>query len=93
MLKDYKQDRIVILTTHNMDEADLLGDRVGIMSHGRLVCLGSPMFLKTQYGCGYKLLAKKATLGIDSSRYRSYLQDHLGPGVEMLQDDAYCSLF
>lgn len=32
MLKDYKKDRIIILTTHNMDEADLLGDRVGIMS-------------------------------------------------------------
>ena len=32
MLKDYKQDRIIILTTHNMDEADLLGDRVGIMN-------------------------------------------------------------
>lgn len=34
MLKDYKQERIIILTTHNMDEADLLGDRVAIMSHG-----------------------------------------------------------
>jgi ATP-binding cassette subfamily A (ABC1) protein 3 len=32
MLKDYKKDRIIILTTHNMDEADLLGDRIGIMS-------------------------------------------------------------
>lgn len=32
MLKQYKKDRIIILTTHNMDEADLLGDRVGIMN-------------------------------------------------------------
>ena len=55
MLKDYKQDRIIILTTHSMDEADLLGDRIGIMSQGRLVCLGSGMFLKNRYGCGYKL--------------------------------------
>lgn len=59
MLREYKQDRIVILTTHNMDEADLLGDRVGIMSHGRLACLGTPSFLKQRFGCGYKLLLKK----------------------------------
>ena len=42
MLKNYKQDRIIILTTHNMNEADLLGDRIAIMSHGRVKCLGSP---------------------------------------------------
>ena len=59
MLKDYKSDRIMILTTHNMDEADLLGDRVGIMSQGRIVCLGDPMFLKNKYGSGFKLEIKK----------------------------------
>lgn len=59
MLKDYKQDRIIILTTHNMDEADLLGDRIGIMSAGRLVCLGGPMFLKNRYGSGFKIELRK----------------------------------
>jgi ATP-binding cassette subfamily A (ABC1) protein 3 len=32
MLKKYKRDRIIILTTHDMDEADVLGDRIGIMA-------------------------------------------------------------
>lgn len=32
MLKEYKKDRIVVLTTHYMDEADILGDRIGIMN-------------------------------------------------------------
>ncbi|CDW85063.1 abc transporter family protein [Stylonychia lemnae] len=32
MLKSYKQNRIIILTTHYMDEADILGDRIGIMT-------------------------------------------------------------
>jgi ATP-binding cassette subfamily A (ABC1) protein 3 len=59
MLKDYKKDRIVILTTHNMDEADLLGDRIGIMSAGRLVCLGSGLFLKNKFGYGYKMNLRK----------------------------------
>ena len=34
MLKMYKRDRIIILTTHYMDEADVLGDRIGIMANG-----------------------------------------------------------
>ena len=34
MLKKNKQGRIVILTTHYMDEADILGDRIAIMAEG-----------------------------------------------------------
>ena len=34
LLKSYKKDRIIILTTHFMDEADYLGDRIGIMGDG-----------------------------------------------------------
>jgi ATP-binding cassette subfamily A (ABC1) protein 3 len=34
MLKKYKDNRIIILTTHYMDEADILGDRIGIMAQG-----------------------------------------------------------
>jgi ATP-binding cassette subfamily A (ABC1) protein 3 len=59
MLKSYKRDRIVILTTHYMDEADVLGDRIGIMAKGQLMCLGSSLFLKNRYGAGYKLTVVK----------------------------------
>ena len=34
MIKKYKRDRIIILTTHYMDEADVLGDRIGVMAKG-----------------------------------------------------------
>jgi ATP-binding cassette subfamily A (ABC1) protein 3 len=34
MLKKNKSGRIVILTTHYMDEADILGDRIAIMAEG-----------------------------------------------------------
>ena len=33
-LKDKKKDRIIVLTTHFMDEADFLGDRIAILGHG-----------------------------------------------------------
>ncbi len=48
MLKNYKNNRIVILTTHFMDEADFLGDRIGIMGEGVLKCCGSSVFLKNK---------------------------------------------
>ena len=65
MLKKYKQDRIIILTTHYMDEADILGDRIGIMNEGELVCIGSPLFLKSRFGTGYTLTVVKSN-GVNS---------------------------
>lgn len=68
MLKKYKQGRIIILTTHYMDEADILGDRIGIMNEGELVCLGSPLFLKNRFGTGYTLtVVKSGGVSRDSS--------------------------
>lgn len=49
----------MILTTHFMDEADILGDRIAIMSGGRLQCVGTPYFLKKHYGIGYKMTIVK----------------------------------
>ena len=39
----------LVLTTHYMDEADLLGDRIAIMADGKLRCAGSSLFLKQQF--------------------------------------------
>lgn len=44
--------KTVILTTHNMDEADRLADRVAIIDHGKLLELDSPMVLKKRVGEG-----------------------------------------
>ncbi|XP_052619339.1 phospholipid-transporting ATPase ABCA3-like [Peromyscus californicus insignis] len=58
-LQAYKQDRIILLTTHYMDEADVLGDRIAIMVQGTLRCCGSSVFLKRQYGIGYHVVMVK----------------------------------
>jgi len=55
MLKLYKQNRIVILTTHYMDEADYLGDRIAIMGEGKIKTCGSSLYLKKTFGVGYSL--------------------------------------
>ncbi|KAJ8408338.1 hypothetical protein AAFF_G00257520 [Aldrovandia affinis] len=59
LLLKYRKDRTIILSTHYMDEADLLGDRVAIISQGKLCCCGSPLFLKARLGTGYYLTAVK----------------------------------
>lgn len=40
----------MLLTTHYMDEADVLGDRIAIMAEGVVKCCGSSLFLKKLYG-------------------------------------------
>uniref|UniRef100_A0A8C9ZJ78 P-type phospholipid transporter n=1 Tax=Sander lucioperca TaxID=283035 RepID=A0A8C9ZJ78_SANLU len=60
LLLKYRPGRTIILSTHHMDEADILGDRIAIISHGKLCCVGSSLFLKNQLGTGYYLtLVKK----------------------------------
>jgi ABC-type multidrug transport system ATPase subunit len=55
LIKSKKEGRVIILTTHYMDEADYLGDRIAIMSKGKLVCMGSSLFMKQKFGVGYLL--------------------------------------
>ncbi|KAG0224141.1 hypothetical protein BGW41_005240 [Actinomortierella wolfii] len=50
-----KKGRTVILTTHSMEEADMLSDRICIMTLGRLRCVGSSLHLKELYGSGFRL--------------------------------------
>uniref|UniRef100_A0A8C0LE62 ATP-binding cassette sub-family A member 3-like n=1 Tax=Canis lupus dingo TaxID=286419 RepID=A0A8C0LE62_CANLU len=59
LLQQYKQNRTILLTTHSMDEADLLGDRIAIMVRGTLQCCGSSVFLKQTYGAGYHIVMEK----------------------------------
>merc|ERR1719326_597950 len=48
-------DQTVVLTTHSMEEAEALCDRIAIQVKGQLRCLGTPMHIKHKYGSGYQL--------------------------------------
>ncbi|XP_075031827.1 phospholipid-transporting ATPase ABCA7 [Calonectris borealis] len=68
LLLKYRKGRTIILSTHYMDEAELLGDRTAIISQGRLCCCGSPLFLKARLGTGYHLtLVKQEQVGMGAS--------------------------
>jgi ABC-2 type transport system ATP-binding protein len=49
----HEKGRTVVLTTHNMDEADELCDRVAIVDHGKVIALGLPRDLKSSIPGGY----------------------------------------
>jgi ABC-type multidrug transport system ATPase subunit len=88
MLKNNKQGRIIILTTHYMEEADILADRIAIMSAGRLRCLGSSLFLKNKYGVGYSLTISKQ-LNVASPEHTHRIKELVEtyiPEAEMLSD-------
>ena len=51
-IRKFGNDKTVILTTHNMDEADRMADRVAIIDYGRLLMLDTPDRLKRTAGEG-----------------------------------------
>lgn len=80
MLKEYKKDRIILLTTHYMDEADILGDRIGIMTSGKVTALGSSIFLKSTFGVGYNLTVVKSNSDKNESII-PFIRENLGDKV------------
>lgn len=48
-----KKGRAIVLTTHSMEEADILSDRIAIVAKGRLRCIGTSIRLKSRFGAGF----------------------------------------
>lgn len=77
MLKSYRTGRVILLTTHFMDEADYLGDRIAIMAGGKLVALGSNVYLKNKFGVGYNISFVKKDLTVSNDPIFSLVQKHI----------------
>ncbi|KXZ55558.1 hypothetical protein GPECTOR_2g1107 [Gonium pectorale] len=81
-----KQGRCMVLTTHSMEEAEVLGDRIAILAAGRLRCLGHSLALKRRYGGGYRV-----SVGLRALQAQAYGRSAgAGQGVAAhgLADDA-----
>lgn len=56
IIRDYnRQGKTILLTTHNMEEADALCQRLAIVDHGRIIALGRPAELKSSIPGGFLL--------------------------------------
>ncbi|XP_030937865.1 ABC transporter A family member 2-like isoform X2 [Quercus lobata] len=74
IIMDAKKGRAIVLTTHSMEEADILSDRIGIMAKGRLRCIGTSIRLKSKFGTGF--IANVSFSGINN---RQTPQNHSPP--------------
>jgi ATP-binding cassette, subfamily A (ABC1), member 3 len=81
LLLHEKKGRTILLSTHFMDEADILGDRIAIMASGELKAVGTPFFLKKKLGVGYRLVCVKAS-ECDPDNVTQLLQKHIAD-IEM----------
>jgi ABC-type multidrug transport system ATPase subunit len=64
VIESVKRERCVVLTTHSMEEADILGDTIGIMAKGRLRCIGNSVHLKSKFGAGYEITVMAPTASL-----------------------------
>nr|CAH8833395.1 unnamed protein product [Trichobilharzia regenti] len=76
-------NKTIILTTHHMDEADILGDRIAIISQGKLKCYGSSLFLKSNYGQGYYLILERGSYKLSDENSTDSFQ------TEILMDEEF----
>ena len=81
VIRRNRAGRVIVLTTHSMEEADLLADRIAIMAHGRIVAEGTSADLKSRYGVGYTLTMAKQRHDLSSSGYAPHTHWCSSPGA------------
>ncbi|CAG9571438.1 putative ATP-binding cassette protein subfamily A, member 7 [Leishmania major strain Friedlin] len=102
LLRAMAQHHTIMLTTHSMDEADLLGDNIAIVTEGVLQCAGSTAFLRQYAGVGYTLrfdltpvptqedgdAARQAKVAAVWAELHQLVMSHLPDSMLVLQTDA-----
>ncbi|KAG8008859.1 ATP-binding cassette sub-family A member 5 [Nibea albiflora] len=68
LLKSRRAGRVTVLSTHYMDEADILADRKAVISQGQLKCIGSSLYLKVKMSINETC---------DADRISSLVQQHV----------------
>uniref|UniRef100_A0A8C5GPN1 ATP binding cassette subfamily A member 5 n=1 Tax=Gouania willdenowi TaxID=441366 RepID=A0A8C5GPN1_GOUWI len=79
LLKNRRAGRVTVLSTHYMDEADILADRKAVISQGQLRCVGSSLFLKIKCGVGYNLRQVQMSINekCDGEKMESLVKQHV----------------
>ncbi|XP_053993439.1 uncharacterized protein LOC128884229 [Hylaeus volcanicus] len=84
--KERKSGRCIILTTNNMEEADILADRKAMLLSGRICCLGTSDFLKYKFNINYSLevIADAHT----NKNREKYIFEYLLPFIQSIIPEA-----
>lgn len=85
-IDEIKKGRVVFLTTHAMEEADLLADKVAIMRKGELAAWGSPLQLKTEHGSAlqFSVMVEKEKVPTTAAQIRR----HFASTIQWVKIDA-----
>ncbi|CAF4021231.1 unnamed protein product [Rotaria sp. Silwood2] len=81
LILKYKPARTIVLSTHHLDEADLLSDRVAIISSGELKCVGTTMYLKRKYCEGYNLIIELTSTSNENEHKRQPQENNCGDSI------------
>jgi ABC-type multidrug transport system ATPase subunit len=90
LMQDLKKDKTIVLTTHAMEEADALADRIAVVVDGKLKCVGTPLNLKNTFGDGYRV-SMVCEPGTEQQIIR--LMDIIAPSNKFLDDSGGSLVF
>lgn len=91
ILNKIGRERTIILTTHSMEEAEVLCNRIGIMSHGTLRCCATQLRLKELYGSGFKL--SYCNKPEKYKELKEFIRSQLPPDYKVIRDLASTSIY
>jgi len=92
MIEGRKKGRCIILTTHSMEEADALGDRVVVIGKGKVQAQGTSLDLKNEFGIGFHLHIVKDLNAMKNGQFKqqdvvNMIGEHVGKdAVKLLTD-------
>lgn len=81
-----KLDTTIFMTTHNLPEAELLANRIGVIDKGKMLIIGSTSELRSKVSKSKKLIVKCLT---EASKYNTIIQNIEGVLSSHILDDAY----
>jgi len=77
LLLKIKKGRVIFLTTHYMDEADILADRKLILSRGKIRCLGTSLYLKNHFNMNYNLNIEMKNIDSERQKINNLIKHHI----------------
>jgi ABC-type multidrug transport system ATPase subunit len=81
VIKRAKQSRAIVLTTHAMEEAEELCDRLGIFVDGSLRCVGNPKELTSRYG-GFLVLTLTTGSALRAAEAEAFVKE-MSPNAQL----------
>jgi ATP-binding cassette, subfamily A (ABC1), member 3 len=76
-----KEQRSIIMSTQHIEEADVLSNRICVMSHGKVIALDTPNNIKRRFGVGYNILLEPINVNEMSAQEIKHLANRAREAV------------